>query len=132
MKINTFFHMLVIFMTLLVLVMPQIVLAQQVSEIQQATTDARRDAAQDFSPIAWASVGFLCGCFGASYAYFATPGIPVGAMLGKSPAYVDTYTIVYQENVKRKRLQSAVIGCAVGSVVSTAYYYLVVFPELDL
>ena len=70
MKINTAFHMLVIFMCLFVLVMPQIAIAQQTSEIQQATEDARRDAEQNVSPLAWGSAGFLCGCFGAAYAYF--------------------------------------------------------------
>ena len=43
MKINTVFHPFVIFMALLMLVMPQIVIAQEASEIQQATEDARRD-----------------------------------------------------------------------------------------
>ena len=132
MKINTVVHVFVICMSLLVIVMPQIAIAQQTSEMQQAAADARRDAEQNFSPLSWTSVGFLCGCFGLGYAYFVTPEVPVGALLGKSPAYVDAYTRVYQENVKRKRLQSTVIGCAIGSAVSTAYYYMFVLPQLDL
>ena len=132
MKINTVFHTLVIFMALLVLVMPQIVIAQQVSEIQQATDDARRDAALNVSPAAWGAAGFVCGCFAPAYAFLSKPEVPVGALLGKTPVYVDAYTRVYQENAKRRRLQAAVIGCAVGSAVSTAYYYLFVLPQLDL
>ena len=131
MKINTVFYTLVIFMALLVLVMPQIVIAQQASEIQQATQDARRDVALNVSPVAWGAAGFVCGCFAPAYAYLSMPEVPVGALLGKSPAYVDTYTAVYQENAKRRRLQAAVIGCAVGSAVSTAYSYLFVLPQLD-
>ncbi|RKU10841.1 hypothetical protein C6503_19345 [Candidatus Poribacteria bacterium] len=132
MKINKVFHIFVIFITVFVLVMSHIASAQQMSEVEQATADARRDAEQNFSPLSWTSVGFLCGCFGLGYAYFVTPGVPVGALLGKSPVYVDAYTRVYQENVKRKRLQSTVIGCAIGSAVSTAYYYMFVLPQLNL
>ena len=132
MKINTVFHMFVIFVSLFVFVMPQIAIAQQASEIQQATEDARRDAEQNISPVAWAAVGFVCGCFAPAYAYFATPEIPIGALLGKTPTYVDTYTRVYLQNAKRKRIQATVIGCAIGSAVSTGYYYLFVLPQLDL
>ena len=132
MKINTVFYTLVIFMALLVFVMPQIVIAQQTSEIQQATEDARRDASLNVSPFAWGAAGFVCGCFAPAYALLAKPEVPVGALLGKTPVYVDAYTRVYQQNAKRQRLQAAIIGCAVGSAVSTASYYLIVFPQLDL
>ena len=131
MKINTIFQMLVIFMSMFMLSMPEIAIAQETSEDQQATEDARRDAEQNVSPLAWGSAGFLCGCFGAAYAYFSTPEIPVGALLGKTPTYVDAYTRVYLQNAKRRRIQSAIIGCAIGSAVSGAYYYLIVFPQLD-
>ena len=132
MKINTVFHIFIIFLSMLVLVMPQIATAQEISETQQATEDARRDAELNTSLMAWGSAGFLCGCFGFTYAYFATPGIPAGILLGKSPTYVDTYTQVYQQHVKRRRLQASIIGCAIGSAVSTAYYYIFVLPQLDL
>ena len=132
MKINTVFHTLVIFMALLMLVMPQIVIAQEASEIQQATEDARRDSRLNVSPFAWGAAGFVCGCFAPAYAFLSTPAVPVGALLGKSPEYVNAYTAVYQENAKRQRIQAAVIGCAVGGAVSTAYYYMFIFPELDL
>ena len=131
MKINTVFHVLVIFMSLFMLGMSQIAIAQQTSEVQQATEDARRDAELNVSPFTWASVGFVCGCFAPAYAYLATPDIPIGALLGKTPAYVDAYTRVYHQNAKRRRIQASVIGCAIGSAVSTASYYLFVFPQLD-
>ena len=129
MKINTTFHIFVIFLSLLVLVMPQIAAAQEISETQQATQDARRDAELNTSLLAWGSAGFLCGCFGFAYAYLATPGVPAGVLLGKSPIYVDTYTQVYQQHVKRRRLQASIIGCAVGSAISTVYTYMFVLPE---
>ena len=132
MRINTVFQTLVIFMALLILVMPQIASSQQLSEVEQATADARRDVSLNVSPFAWGAAGFVCGCLAPIYAYVALPEIPVGALLGKSPAYIDAYTRVYQQNAKRQRIQAAVIGCAVGSAVSTASYYLFVLPQLDL
>ena len=132
MKINTVFHPFVIFMALFMLVIPQIVIAQETSEIQQATEDARRDVSLNVSPVAWGAAGFVCGCFAPAYALLSTPEVPVGALLGKSPVYVDAYTRVYQQNAKRQRIQAAIIGCAVGSAVSTASYYLFVLPQLDL
>ena len=132
MKINTVFHMFVIFMALLVLIMPQIVIAQESSEIQQATEDARRDVSLNVSSVAWGAAGFVCSCFAPAYALLSMPEVPVGALLGKPPVYVDAYTRVYQQNAKRQRIQASVIGCAVGSAVSTVSYYLFVFPQLDL
>ena len=131
MKINTIFHIFVIFISLFMFNMPRIGIAQEASEIERAAEDARRDAEQNVSPIAWGSVGFLCGCFAPASAYFVMPEIPVGALLGKTPTYVDTYTRVYQQDAKRRRIQASVIGCAIGSAVNTAAYYLFVLPQLD-
>ena len=132
MKINTIVYTLAIFIALCVLVLPQVASAQETAEIQQATVDAYRDALRNVSPITWGGAGFVFGCFAPAYALLSTPEIPVGVLLGKSPAYIDAYTRVYQENAKRQRIQAAVIGCAVGSAVSTATYYLFVVPLLDL
>ena len=68
MKMNTVFHISVIFITVFVLVMPQIASAQQMSEVEQATEDARRDAELNVSPFAWGAAGFVCGCFAPIYA----------------------------------------------------------------
>ena len=127
MKINRVFYL--IFLSIFVLVMSQIASAQQISEVEQATADARRDAELNVSPFAWGAAGFVCGCFAPVYAYLSMPDIPVGALLGKSPAYVDAYTQVYHQNAKRRRLQATVIGCAVASVASSVAYYLFVLPQ---
>ena len=115
MKINTFFHILVIFLALLVIGMPQIAIAQQTSERQQAIKDARRDAQQHTSPLAWTAIGFVCGGCGVGYAYFRTPPIPAGALLGKTPTYVDTYTRVYRQTAKGLRTRAAIIGCGISA-----------------
>ena len=114
-----------IFVVLLIFNMPLLVSAQQVvSEVEQARADAERDAEKYVSSLAWNAVGFGCGCFGLAYAYLATPTVPVGVLLGKTPTYVATYTQVYQENAKRRRMQSAAIGCVASSLVSTVTFLL--------
>ncbi|MYC75385.1 hypothetical protein F4X10_06400 [Candidatus Poribacteria bacterium] len=125
MRIRTVLHISVIFITVFVLVTSQVASAQT-SEVEQATADARRDAELNVSPIAWGSAGFVCSFFAPIYAYVALPEVPVGALLGKSPEYVDAYTLVYQENVRRRRIQASIIGCAIGSALGTITSYMVV------
>lgn len=130
MKIRTVLHISVILITVFVLDMSQVASAQT-SEVEQATADARRDAELNVSPLAWGSAGLVCGFFAPIYAYVALPEIPVGALLGKSPEYVDAYTLVYQENARRRRLQASVIGCAIASAASSVAYYLFVLPNQE-
>ena len=103
----------------------------QVDEMQQAKRDAERDVEKYVSLPAWGAMGFACGCLGIAYIYFSTPEIPVGVLLGKSPTYVGTYTRVYRDHAKRRRLQAAAIGCGIGNAVSTVSYYLFVLPLLN-
>ncbi len=100
-----------ILLFVLILNMPMFVSAQEsLSETQQARADAERDAGQNVSSLAWGFGGFACNVFGIAYAYFATPGIPAGALLEKTPTYTETYTQVYRYHAKRRRLQAVFIG----------------------
>ena len=103
-----------ILLFVLFLNMPMLVSAQEaLSETQQARVDAERDAEQNVSSLAWGFGGFACNVFGIAYAYFATPGIPAGALLEKTPTYTETYTEVYRYHAKRRRLQAVFIGFGV-------------------
>ena len=67
------------------------------------------------------------------YAYVSTPQVPAHQLIGKSAAYVKTYTAVYKQYAKRRRIQATAIGCgcgvaAGGSAVRTLFYRL---PQLD-
>lgn len=115
---------------LLLLIIPIVSMAQQ-SDTQQATEDARRDVEQNFSPLAWGAGGFMCGICGFAYAYWATPELPIGRLIGKSPTYVNTYTLIYRQETKRQRMQAVAVGCGIGSAVSTLSYYLFVLPQLQ-
>lgn len=107
MRIHTVFQIFVI--TVFVLALSQIDSAQQVSEVEQATADARRDAELNVSPIVWGSAGFVCSFFAPIYAYLALPEVPVSALLGRSPEYVDAYTQVYYQNARRRRIQASFV-----------------------
>ncbi len=97
-----------------ILNMPMLVSAQEsVSEAQQARADAEKDAEQNVSSLAWGFGGFAFNVFGVGYAYFATPRIPAGTLLEKTPTYTETYTQVYRYHAKRRRLQASVIGLGV-------------------
>ena len=103
-----------IFLFVLILNMPMVVSAHEsVSEAQQARADAESDAGQNVSSLAWGFGGFAFNVFGVGYAYFATPDIPAGALLEKTPTYTETYTQVYRYHAKRRRLQATVIGLGV-------------------
>ena len=97
---------------------------EQVTEVQRAEADARRDVSQDVSPISWGIGGFFCGVCAVAYVYIDKPTIPASRFVGKSMEYTAVYTETYQQVAKKERLQSSMIGCLAGSIFSTLTYYL--------
>lgn len=90
---------------------PLLAFAQQTAEMQQAHDDAERDVQKYVSFETWYAIGCIFSCPGFVSLSFATPKIPVGVLIGKSPTYVETYTRVYRDRASQKRLQAAGIGC---------------------
>ena len=111
-------------MALLVFSMPCVTLAQP-SEAQQAAIDARNDAKHNVDRFAWGAYGFSCGIIAIPHALIGKPEIPYDRVIGKSPQYVNTYTIVYRQHAKRRRIQAAAIGCGILSAVTTIGSYAV-------
>lgn len=139
MNLNTTFHVLAIFMTVLMFSMPFALLAQESSTqvedkgvIHQipvdvlAKTSAKRDAEVDTRQPLWIGGNFLLGLAGGCVlgsvgilgAYMYEPVPPASRLMGKSPEYVLFYTDAYKERVRTLRVRSAVLGCLGGSVVS--------------
>ena len=114
---------------LIFLILPLSAVAQ-LSDIEQASADARSDAKQNVSPFAWGAYGFACSIVALPHAFLGTPEVPFERLIGKSPDYVNTYTRVYQQSAKRRRLQSAAIGCGLGVGVST-FTNLILLPQLS-
>lgn len=107
-----------IFVLLFFVSTPLFVYGQQAGQIRQATEDAKRDAKQYTSTLAWGAGGFVCSGFAVLFAVISKPEVPVHKLIGKSPVYVSTYTRVYKRQVKRIRTRSTVIGCGVAAGVS--------------
>lgn len=96
----------------------------QMTDVQQAEADARRDVGQDVSAISWGVGGFFCGVCAVAYVYIDKPQVPASRLVGKSPEYISFYTDTYNREVKKQRGQAAMIGCLAGSIFSTLTYYL--------
>lgn len=96
----------------------------QMTEVQQAEADARRDVGQDVSAISWGVGGFFCGVCAVAYVYIDKPQVPASRLVGKSPEYVSFYTDTYNREVKKQRGQAAMIGCLAGSIFYTLTSYL--------
>ena len=119
-SIAVFALILLLFTTMLYPIMTY----AQMTEVQQAEADARRDVGQDVSPISWGVGGFFCGVCAVAYVYIDKPQVPAARLVGKSANYVSYYTDTYNREVKKQRGQAAMIGCLAGSIFSTLTYYL--------
>lgn len=106
---------------------PLLVFAQQTAEMQRAHDDAVRDAKKHVFIPAWFALGLTCSLPGVVYSDYATPKIPVGVLIGKSPTYVETYTRVYRDRVSEKRALAAGFGCITSAAVSFYVYAKFIF-----
>lgn len=95
----------------------------QMTEVQQAEADARRDVSQDVSAISWGIGGYFCSVCAVAYVYIDKPQVPAARLVGKSAEYVSFYTDTYNREVRKKRGQAALIGCLAGSILNTLIYY---------
>ena len=101
-----------------------IIIQAQMTDVQQAEADARRDVSQDVSTISWGIGGFFCSICAVAYVYIDKPQVPSARLVGKSAEYVSFYTDTYNREVRKKRGQAALIGCLAGSLLNTVTFYL--------
>ena len=106
------------------------------AEMQLAANAAVRDAKKQVFLPAWFAVGCVSSLPGVVYADLATPKLPVGVLIGKSPTYVETYARVYRDRVSEKRALAAGFGCVISGAVWVyvirTYLYPVPYDEVDL
>lgn len=88
--------------------------------------DAERDAAQA-NQIVWVSVGALCGIFGIPIAYLSAPSVHPSKFVGKSPEYVNYYTMTYTQKAKNNQVLAATGGCLAWTVL----YITVIYPNMN-
>jgi len=93
---------------------------------QDACTQAKMDAQADTNKTMWMLGGCLFGLLGVGAAYVLEPSPPASRLVGKPSEYVAYYTDCYRDEAKRIRTKGAWLGCVVGSVLSVAWYVVLV------
>ena len=129
MKINTTFHVLVLFMAVLTFSMPFLTIAQEDSMKLKIKVVAERDAEADGKQLLWVGGTFLLGLVGSCVlgsvgllgAALYQPAPPASRLLGKSPGYITVYTEAYRAKIQEIQVRSAVLGCLGGSIVSGCF-----------
>ena len=96
----------------------------ELTEEQQARVDeqqALHDAIEDASEVGawrWRIGGFCFGLPVVGVAHLYNPPTPAMNLIGKSPAYVETYDRAYQEKASARITNSATQGCLLLGVVA--------------
>ena len=112
---------LVLLLVVLFVSLPSVVFAKA-PPLREAARDAERDAEHDIRSGSWFAFGFFCGGIGVLSAYLSSPSPDPGRLVGKSPAYVESYMWIYGPAVKERRLKSSIAGCLTMSAFSTFYW----------
>lgn len=72
------------------------------------------DARANTSDFLWTTAGCLFSFFGLIAAAAVTPSLPTSRLMGKSEAYVASYTDAYKRTAKSIQTKSALLGCLLG------------------
>ena len=130
MRINSMFHIFVLFTAGLIFSMPFATLAQQTTA--QAVAAAEADASKDVNKPLWFGAGCLLPVTGSLLkpygyimllgglgGYIYQPGPPPSRLMGKSPEYITAYTAAYKSKVAYVQTNWMGVGCLSGCVVVT-------------
>ena len=83
----------------------------------KAVADARKDAEADINQTQWFLYGCCFGITGYIVALRAEAEIPTQRLIGKSPEYVNHYSVEYRRKIKSLRTNYVSQGC-VGGVLA--------------
>ena len=59
----------------------------------------------------WGSAGLFLGPIGILLGFFIAPPVPPGRLIGKTPAYIESYSNCFKDEAKGKQALYAVKGC---------------------
>ena len=103
-------------MAVLIFSAPFVAIATQHSVLLEAKAAAEAAAEVRTNKPVW----FFLGCFGGIFAvaagYLYEPSPPAGALLGKSPEYVDSYAIAYAKKATSIQGRTAIYGCVLSGI----------------
>ena len=89
------------------------------SIIEQAISDAEKDASAHLNKTLWFSTGFFFPVVGTVLSQWYQPFMPTARVLGKSPTYVAFYYDAYKVKTKKLQFNWAFIGCLVGTPIGS-------------
>ena len=122
---------LVLILSILLVITPitiDVILAQDVAT---ACLDAERQAESDVDSTTWFAIGCLLGLVGWLIGMVSETSPPAAQLMGKSPEYVAVYTDCYKKKAKSIKTSKALIGCLVGTGVTTLLYVLLIAAAAD-
>ena len=96
------------------------------SVVEQAISDAEKDASAHLNKAFWFSAGFFFPVGGTIISQWYQPFMPTARVLGKSPEYVAFYYDSYKVRTKKLQFYWALGGCLVGSSIG-AWMYSIFF-----
>ncbi len=131
MQRKTAFRIFLSFLIVVVSIELNPIIAMSQDENVNACQQAEKDAIKDTNGNIWFLAGCLGGLVGIIIANSIKPNPPSSRLLGKSPAYVATYTDCYRAKAKKIQNHSALIGCGVGVALEILYYWMVLIPSLS-
>lgn len=101
-------RVIALFLAVLMATIPCLLNAQKATEtIEQA----RKDAARDINGCLWMGMGFLFLYFAVGAAYVIVPNPPAQRLMGKSPEYVQVYTLAYRRQARAQQVINSLAGC---------------------
>ena len=80
-------------------------------EVEQAVEQAKKDATADVNGCLWFGLGFVFSIFGFAASYYIVSSPSAERLLGKSPEYVEVYTIAYKAKFRSRQSGYAAGGC---------------------
>ena len=107
-------------MAALIFSAPFVAIATQHSVLLEAKAAAEAAAEAKTSKSAWFALGCLGGLVAVAAGYVYAPSPPAGALLGKPPEYVDSYTDAYVKKAKGIQGRTAMYGCVLNTLGSFA------------
>lgn len=107
-------------MAVLIFCAPFVAIATQHSVLLEAKAAAEAAAEAKTSKSAWFALGCLGGLVAVVAGYVYAPSPPAGALIGKSPEYVDSYTDAYVKKAKGIQGRTAMYGCVLNTLGSFA------------
>ncbi len=129
-RLNRFIAALFVFLTFNLAVTPSAFAIANVEFPPYAVNEEARAEATAAANATDTQIWFIAGCLGGIIGVLIAAAIEpkpsATALLGKSPEYVAVYSDTYTEVAKKRQTKAAMNGCLAGTLVSVAFYAILI------